>query len=161
MNNSQQKDMEWIRRHLRDCFYEVEEISFLGTEKIINEEESMFLVKIVYFGQTVDRIVFRHGQTMVMLAKNIQVADMLMGEDIVFPQSNGKNMGLSEKPPIKGGNELTANSILFYKEYVSMREHIFNGNKLEVLVCGVKTDRNRSSLNFGEYGDFKVTKILS
>ena len=160
MNNSQQKDMEWIRRHLRDCFYEVEEISFLGTEKILDEAESMFLVKINYFGQTVDRIVFMHLQTMVMLSKNIQVADMMMGEDIVFPQSNGKNMVIAEKPPIKGGNECTS-SILFYEEFVSMREHIFNGNKLEVLVCGVKTDRNGSSLNFGEYGDFKVTKFLS
>ena len=71
------KDQKWILEHLKICGYEVEDITYLGYEEIEKSGEQMYLIKLIFFGESVERIVYKHGQCLGMLSKNIQVKDML------------------------------------------------------------------------------------
>lgn len=153
------KDQEWILDHLKICGYQVEDISYLGYEEIEKSSEQLYLVKLSFFGELVERIVYRHGQCLDMISKNIQVKDMLGKSDaVVFPRSNGKIVRLADRHPIMK-KELTPDTVLFYEDYVSLREHFFIGRHLRQLVCWIRNDESRNSLDYGKYGHYIMTIV--
>ena len=154
------KDKEWILEHLEICGYQVEEITYLGGEEIEKMSyERLYLVKLNFFGELVERIVYKHGQCLDMISKNIQVKDMLGKADkIFFPRSNGQNVGLAERRPLME-NDLTPDTVLFYEDYVLLREHFFTGRHLLQVVCWVRTDDCKLYLDCGKYGHYKPSII--
>lgn len=151
------RDQEWILEHLKVCRYQVEAISYLGYEKIEKSYEELYLVKLNFFGETVERIVYRHGKCLDMISKNIQVKDMLGKADKVFyPRSDGQEIKLDKRCPIMGG-DLNPDTVLFYEDYVSLREHFFEGKNLVQLACFIRSDDLRTSFDYGKYGLYKLT----
>ncbi len=160
MEDYKERNRKWILEHLKSCRYQVEELGYLQCDKIGKDYayEDLYTVKLNFFGETVERIVFKHGQCLDMLSKNIQVKDMLGKQDnVIFPRNNGKQVALAERRPIMGGsNELSPDTVLFYEDYVSLREHFFEGSHCVQFVSWVRTD-NLCSLDWGEYGRYLIT----
>lgn len=153
------KDQEWILEHLEICGYQVEDITYLGGEDIEKSYERLYLVKLRFFGELVERIVYRHGQCLDMISKNIQVKDMLgEADNIIFPRSNGQNVTLAERRPLME-SDLTPDTVIFYEDYVLLREHFFTGRHLVQVVCWVRTDDPKLYLDYGKYGHYKTTII--
>ena len=158
MDNHKERNGKWILEHLKSCGYQVEELSYLCHTEIGKNYEDLYTVKLSFFCETVERIVFKHGQCLDMLSKNIQVKDMLGKDDnVIFPRNNGKQVDLAERSPIMGNsNEISLDTVLFYEDYVSLREHFFVGNRFVQFVAWVRTD-NSCSLDWGEYGQYLIT----
>lgn len=158
MENRKERDGKWILEHLKICGYQVEDLSYLCHEKIETIYEDFFTVKLNFFGETVERIVFKHSQCLDMISKNIQVKDMLGKDDnVIFPRNDGKQVALAERRPIMGSsNEISPDTVLFYEDYVSLREHFFEGNHCVQFVSWVRTDKF-CSLDWGEYGRYLIT----
>jgi len=160
MENRKERDGKWILEHLKICRYQVEDLSYLCHKEIGKDYayEDLYTVKLNFFGETVERIVFKHGKYLDMISKNIQVKDMLGKDDnVIFPRSNGKQVALAERRPIIGkSNEISPDTVLFYEDYVSLREHFFEGNHCVQLVSWMRTD-NLCSLDWGEYGRYLIT----
>lgn len=157
-------EKEWILKHLRICGYQIEEISFLTFEEIAKQHENLYSIKLRFGEELVDRIVFQHGQCLDMLSKNIQVIDMLgKNNDVIFPKNNdGTKIELSERYPIIMGenkypDNIAADTVLFYENFVSLREHFFKGNRFIQMVCWVRTDIKNCFLNWGKYGFYRPT----
>ena len=154
---NQMKDQEWILEHLEICGYQVEDITYLGKEEIEDSYERLYIVKLRFFGELVERIVYKHGQCLDMISKNIQVKDMLGNADkVFFPRSNGKKVELAERLPLMEEGELTPDTVIFYEDYVLLREHFFTGEHLLQVVCCVRTD-DHEFLNYGKFGKYRVT----
>lgn len=151
------RDQEWILKHLKVCRYQVEAISYLGREEIEKSYEELYLVKLNFFGELVERIVYRHCECLDMISKNIQVKDMLgKADEVFYPRSDGQEIKLDKRRPIMVG-ELNPNTVLFYEDYVSLREHFFEGKNLVQVACFIRTDDLRTSLDYGKYGLYKLT----
>lgn len=158
MENYEERTRKWILERLENCSYQVEELRYFCHEEIGKNYEDLYTVKLNFFGETVERIVFKHGQCLDMISKNIQVKDMLGKENnVIFPRNNGKQVALAERRPIMGGsNEISPDTVLFYEDYVSLREHFFEGNHCVQLTFWVRTDKF-CSLDWGEYGRYLTT----
>lgn len=159
------KDQKWILEHLKICGYEVEDITYLGYEEIEKSGEQMYLIKLIFFGESVERIVYKHGQCLGMLSKNIQVKDMLgKPDEVIFPRSNGQEIRMAERHPIMK-KEITPDTVLFYEDYVLLREHFFTGRHLLQVLCWVRNDDAKISndavisIDYGKYGRYVITII--
>lgn len=157
MENYEERDKKWILEHLEICGYQVEELSYLCDEEIEKSCEYLYTAKLKFSGETVERIVFKRGQCLEMLSKNIEVKDMLGKDDnLIFPRANGKQVAMAERCPIMPKGELTPDTVIFYEDYVSLREHFFEGKRFVELVCWVRTD-SCCSLNWKKYGRYLIT----
>lgn len=156
-------DSTWLRKHLELCGYEVIDLTYLRQEQIEDSLESLYLVKLRMLGEVLERIVCKHifkmGQSLDMYSKNIQVLDMLGKDDeVIFPVSDGKRIELDDREPIMKGGGLSDNTVIFFKDYVSVREHIFDGDKLIQVVFWVRTDEQRW-LNKDKFGFYRPTQM--
>jgi len=94
-----------------------------------------------------------------MISDNIQVSDMFGKDDkVIFPRTNGREVNLAERRPLLNSDP-NPNAVFFYEDYVLLREHFFEKNQCIQLVCGVRTDEAKGSLNYGKYGRYEVTII--
>lgn len=149
-------DQKWILEHLKICGYQVEDITYLGNEEIEEFNERLYLVKLMFFDEIVERIVYKHGQCLDMISKNIQVKDMLgKADNVIFPRSNGE-IRLAERRPLMEG-DITLDTVIFYEDYVLLREHFFTGKHLDQVVCWVRTDDPQPYLDYGKYGHYRLT----
>ena len=158
MEDWKERDRQWILEHLKSCRYQVEELSYLCREEIGKNYEILYTVKLNFFGEVVERIVFKHAKCLDMISKNIQVKDMIgKGDDVIFPRDDGKEVALAKRLPIMcESNDITPDTVLFFEDYVSLREHFFEGKDCVQLVCWVRTD-SRCSLDWEKYGRYLMT----
>lgn len=156
-----EKEKKWILEHLKMCGYQLQEkeILHLGREEIEKVVTNIYLVKIILLGEMVERIVWKHGDCLDMVSRNIQVKDMLRNEDIVFPRKDGKEIRMSNKSPIMQNDEITPESVIFYEDFVLLREHFFEANKFVQVACWVITDDPKTCLQFEPYGNYTLTVL--
>lgn len=129
------------------------------SEEIEKSYEQLYLVTLRFFGELVERIVYQHGECLDMISKNIQVKDML-GKDnnVIFPQNNGQHVKLAERRPLIK-EDITPDTVIFYEDYVLLREHFFKSKHLLQVVCWVRNDDSSISLDYGKYGRYVTTII--
>ncbi len=146
------KDQERILNHLKICGYQVEDITFVGYDEIEDRDEELYLAKIVFLGETVERIVYWHSDCLSMISKNIQVKDMMGNDDqLIFPRGKGQDIKLISPCPI---TDITPDTVLFYEDYVSLREHFFQGNRFIQIACWIRNDESIHALDFEKYGRY-------
>lgn len=152
-------DQKWISEALKICGYHIKDITYLGHEEIAESVEQLYLSRVFFSGEIVERIVYKHGQCLDMISKNLQVIDMFGKDDtLIFPNINGEKAQLAERYPIME-NKISADTVLFYKDYVSLREHFFSGRQCIQLVSWIRNDASKNSIDFGKYGRYVMTSI--
>ena len=160
MDRNKQVKME-IRKLLQICGYDVVDIEFYENIIIEGVPEELYKVKLRLFGEVVERIVFKHGNYCLdMLSKNIHIVDMFGKDDeIILPRCNGREISLDPTHPYMNGDG-SLKEILFFEDYVSLREHFFERNQFIQMVCSVRTD-DSCTLNLEDFGDYKITVMTT
>ena len=158
MTTYEKRDLVRIKKYLKPL-YNIEKIEDAG---YIEAKETRYHVFHCYLRHANTRVVtehlvFMHGKCVDMLSKTAQVKDFGQEDDLDFITVGDKTAPILDV--YKNGEEFNQNTILVYGDYVSLREHFFEEDKIVECVQWLRNDSVAQALNWGHYGRYVMTVI--
>ena len=153
MTTSEKRDLERIERYLKPL-YDIEKVENAGWIEVEKERYPAFYFYIRHKNAVTKHLVFLSGKCVDMLSNTAQVKDF-GGKDIDFITIGYKSAPILEF--YQNGDDINLNTILVYEDYVSLREHFFEGNELVQLSQWLRNDSEICALNWDNYGRYVLT----
>lgn len=153
--STKNSELEWIKEHLEQ-FYDIEKIEKTESFCIRKEYYRGYYIYIKHEKITTQHLVFRHGNCIDMLSKSAQVKEFGEHFDIIFIGDDHAHI----LECYKNGADLNPDTVLVYPDYVSLREHFFEGMKLIRVAQWLRDDTARYALNWEQFGKYILTQNI-
>lgn len=148
-------DLDCIKEHMEQ-FYDIERITEAGRISIGKEIYKGYYFFIKHEEVITEHLVFRYGKCIDMLSKSAQVKEFGESFDVIF-------IGEEHAPILeyyKNGDDFNLDTILVYPDYISLREHFFEGKRLVQVAQWLRNDTARCALNWEQFGRYVLTQNI-